>query len=1411
MNENLILDIFQSLELTNLDEEWVDRMHSSEFTDDPEIDIDIPSSAINNLEDLNLALRNGSKLLANLSGQTRCSLLNELIKIGITSKVIQSWIYYLFHVGLKMSASFEQTLLCLLAADFYFLLLQLPGMSSSQLHHAILFEKAVNSLQMVTQVDATMSEEVGRKRKANVPLSQSQKRRKASNDKNTQEEEDHGNVVITPSQMANLYRLLNLTLTDFCKYLASVSLRSNEVSLKHAMQVLVKIANCLKTNAPISIIDYKSFRSDGSTADSFRLPYQQAVYALFLTISVKHGDVHQLCLTLFRFILPIIIMRDANIPSSTVSRSFFQNSEIFRKLVCHLFDVHGDSVSHSISVLTQNLIAQCPDRTEFRNHLATIVSCILQHMPTNWYADFCDWLRRMAVHSKIVYRSNTLATVGKLLCMPERLNDENDSLDPDTLVSTKHSYLLKIVVGRLLDVSPSVRSRALHVLVEMMEEGIVSPTALQEVVDARGKDLESETPATNASARGKSSTPATLHTVAAPTLMNSCTVIEDNKSTLLQLLSRCVLEPKAMVRKTAVQALEMALISDFVQPTDESMTILEKKCSDPSLMVRKQAISSISLVLMHHKSSKQAQACWARGVFPAVLDAESSIQEKSAALIESTILDNLNGSEEKSNLAWDLISFLATQKGEPLRAYLQTVCRQWNRQQKLNVGLVSKFAKELETPNKSAGAWLFLRLFTLYVCNKSIADHIVKTWVTEYKKANPLMFHINSTMTLGQICKHLHEDTIQQVMDICIQRLKMPHCPIQLISYLIETICNLIETLYKEKTDGQEWPQPLMEWCKAILQDADEYLYKVVMSTADGCSIWNEHSLIHQLYITGNIGKHCATKVPKRLILSMQALLTSTECLSNMSQLQSQISASQDVLQSQPLSQFVQSGGIPHHIRAHAVINLGKICLHNVQLAKKCIPAMVRELDTCDNAMVRNNVLIILTDLCVLQTQLVDPYLGDMANCLGDESVEVRRNALILINSLLKKDYVKWRGSLIFKFLTLLCDNNTELRNLVRFSLIEQTLRRNAGDIFFRHFVESIFYLNAYTDHNIFNRFAKTDRELRLFDFSGETKKSERMSIYVFMLEHMDDEHRIKLTGKLCTDILDSVVDGVIPLGNKANDVIADTLAILCGPDLKLKCMKSASDDDQDVEGMQNEAANIAKNAMKQKIISHVVKKNLVENIMPIIIAIKNLLVAKQSPLVGNVMLCLKEIMKDYKTEVQDLLTADKQLASEIEYDLKRFDREQEERFQREHPVSVADNTPTHSATVQSENENVIASPARVQIAVNQTVTNQQTPTRHKENRDPASPAHQFLSPTTAMRRQKGLGITAVLNYARKTMNQLKINDQDQNSDGQPPSNSLSKRAISTPARKTALGDLTFSNMTEISVIFTPVEKTTDQ
>ena len=67
----------------------------------------------------------------------------------------------------------------------------------------------------------------------------------------------------------------------------------------------------------------------------------------------------------------------------------------------------------------------------------------------------------------------------------------------------------------------------------------------------------------------------------------------------------------------------------------------------------------------------------------------------------------------------------------------------------------------------------------------------------------------------------------------------------------------------------------------------------------------------------------------------------------------------------------------------------------------------------------------------------------------------------------------------------------------------------------------------------------------------------------------------------------------------------------------------------------------------------------MIENIIPIIISLKHKLEELKSPLLDDLMSYLRELMKDYKNEVKDMLAADKQLAAEIEFDLKKWEEEQ--------------------------------------------------------------------------------------------------------------------------------------------------------
>ena len=114
----------------------------------------------------------------------------------------------------------------------------------------------------------------------------------------------------------------------------------------------------------------------------------------------------------------------------------------------------------------------------------------------------------------------------------------------------------------------------------------------------------------------------------------------------------------------------------------------------------------------------------------------------------------------------------------------------------------------------------------------------------------------------------------------------------------------------------------------------------------------------------------------------------------------------------------------------------------------------------------------------------------------------------------------------------------------------------------------------------------------------------------------------------------------------------------------------------------------------KANLVSKISKKNLVENIVPVVISFKNMLEKKHSPLLRPLLTYLRAIMADHKQEVQgawqdvcvnlgpfwgrapplgccpalcphapliisaDIMAADRQLAQELTFDLKKFEND---------------------------------------------------------------------------------------------------------------------------------------------------------
>jgi len=114
------------------------------------------------------------------------------------------------------------------------------------------------------------------------------------------------------------------------------------------------------------------------------------------------------------------------------------------------------------------------------------------------------------------------------------------------------------------------------------------------------------------------------------------------------------------------------------------------------------------------------------------------------------------------------------------------------------------------------------------------------------------------------------------------------------------------------------------------------------------------------------------------------------------------------------------------------------VCLLNEDFAKKYLAVMARELEVCPDAVVRNNVMLVLCDLCMryaMHTRtgrkldawlsvsrtarfllggmpsyaaMMDKYIPTLAGCLHDKSELVRRQALTMLTRMLQVRLPAW-------------------------------------------------------------------------------------------------------------------------------------------------------------------------------------------------------------------------------------------------------------------------------------------------------------------------------------------------------------------------------------------------------------------
>ena len=316
-------------------------------------------------------------------------------------------------------------------------------------------------------------------------------------------------------------------------------------------------------------------------------------------------------------------------------------------------------------------------------------------------------------------------------------------------------------------------------------------------------------------------------------------------------------------------------------------------------------------------------------------------------------------------------------------------------------------------------------------------------------------------------------------------------------------------------------------------------------------------------------------------------------------------------------------------LAATAFVTLGKFCLSSPDLTKRLLPVFVRELSSNRAAAVRNNVLICMHDLSKRHTSLIDRHVPAIARALGDASPLVRQHAMLLLSQLLLEDYIKWKPPLLRAFSIALVDKEPSLRAAAHGCLFDLLLPRSPL-LGFNGLLPLLFSLNGCV-HAPHHPAALPSVERSVVELPGEGEQRRRLAILRSLLSNMDDEHKLQITSKLCHDVLAAVPDGQLNLED-GHWVLADALMLLACKEIKLGATGTGGEDEGEAEPA---TAGGAAAAAKSKLLSAVARKAMVESIVPIVIELKRHLEGARSPLLKDVFLFLRELLRDHKAHLQ--------------------------------------------------------------------------------------------------------------------------------------------------------------------------------
>lgn len=910
---------------------------------------------------------------------------------------------------------------------------------------------------------------------------------------------------------------------------------------------------------------------------------------------------------IFKNLLPLLILgeisdrkRPVTIPK--INNKLSQQTMVYIKSLveARLMEREAKSAMH---ILIRHICVRIPTQANFKIKICKTASEVVTLLPDRERVDFYKWLDSFFRSRMQQHRNVGVTLIGELISTES--NRELQITDGKLLPV----YLMEFLITLCSDVSPTVRGNALHVLSCVIN----SPHYNNQDINVFMINY--------------------LH--------QSTTSASNLNNTFLDMLARRLRDEKANVRKNAIEALESVLSLAPAEITLGQLNLIQSNSHDPSLMARKQVIIALKNLLYLQPSSLLLQKQFLAGVLPLTLDRESSVQDKCREAMFEVLFSKLlpySAEAEVFNLSWTLLSLICSSSEADYQGYFQMLCQQLVKAKLLSKTQLNTISSYLQSAESSSVSWIILACLSKY-CTDIEVGMLYAKWTHIIESSDSINYHESNVFHMISTLANLHTKlTNQQNWKILLwlsgvlNCFSLPSEKINIGTNAMLMICTITDKSSKDSQDRQKW---LTKWSEEIVSKSTNFISKWVDEYTENPDwyVQTEDQVITYLTMLGEMSAISPSYISYEVTSKVQWLMLSNRNSTGLAS---------------PLSD---------RLRAFACIVFGKLCLVQENMAVKCPAILVDELFTTTSPIVKSNIVVVLCDLCIRYSSLVDNYLSYVSVCLKDASYLVKRQSLIMLTSLIQEDFIKLRSSLIQHLLSVIVD--TELNEIGEYALQHVVLKKYPK-AFFQHFIESIFFLNDNRNHLVYNQFPQLEMEREVFKLTGQNNTKKRFKIYYYMIQHLTDDQKFDLSTKLVQEVFGSVLDNAFKLTEDNYPVIKDCLSILCSKEIKVISQKKQTSSENIDDDEPDQIQELAE-AAHSKIIAEIVKKNVIENIIPTIIALKRQMDKCCSPLLGDVMAYLKTLKYDFKDQFSEVMSGDKQLAEEIEFDTRRYEEEQEQ------------------------------------------------------------------------------------------------------------------------------------------------------